>query len=54
MTDGNLLMFGCAVSFVALAGVYLYLREAFSRGHEPSESEADARAELKPGVGVQY
>jgi len=53
MNDGNLLIFGCAVSFVALAGVYLFLREAYSRGQKPGERDADARAELKTGVGVQ-
>ena len=32
MNDGNLLVFGCAVSFIALAGAYVYLRERF-RAH---------------------
>jgi hypothetical protein len=39
MTDQNLLAFGCAVSFIALVGVYAYLRESFTRGHEQRESE---------------
>ncbi len=29
MTDLDLLVFGCAVSFIAAAGVYVYVRESF-------------------------
>lgn len=31
MTDGDLLVFGCAVSFIALAGAYVCIRERFTR-----------------------
>ena len=27
MSDGNLLAFGCAVSFLALGGAYVFIRE---------------------------
>lgn len=29
MSDADLLVFGCAVSFIAAAGAYVYFREAF-------------------------
>lgn len=32
MNDGNLLIFGCVVSFIALAGAYVYVRERFLAG----------------------
>ncbi len=32
MSDQSLLMFGIGISFVALAGVYVYFRERFERG----------------------
>jgi hypothetical protein len=38
MNDGNLLVFGCAVSFIALAGAYVYLRERFHAGHVERKS----------------
>ena len=30
MTDGTLLGFGCAVSFIVVAGAYVYVRERFT------------------------
>ena len=53
MSDEYLLVFGCAVSFIALAGFYLYLREAFSRGHAERESEQDAGVESGPRIEVR-
>jgi hypothetical protein len=41
MSDGNLLIFGCAVLFVALAGAYVFLRERLA---EHSENEVGAPA----------
>ena len=35
MSDVNLLMFGCVVSFVGAAGAYVYIRESFAAGAEP-------------------
>ena len=32
MSDGDLLVIGCAVSFIALAGAYVYIRERFEAG----------------------
>jgi hypothetical protein len=29
MSEVNLLIFGCAVSFIAFGGAYVYLRECF-------------------------
>ena len=29
MNDADLLVFGCAVSFIALAGCYVFLRERY-------------------------
>jgi hypothetical protein len=48
MSDVNLLIFGCVVSFIAVAGAYLYLREAFTAEGNPNESEAK-RANLVKG-----
>lgn len=31
MSDGNLLALGCAVSFIAVSGFYVYLRECWTR-----------------------
>jgi hypothetical protein len=53
MSDANLLIFGCAVSFVALAGFYLYLREAFMRGDVPNEAEREPVAGLKTHVEMR-
>jgi hypothetical protein len=46
MSDGNLLGFGCAVTFIAVAGVYVYLRECWNAqqeldGPEVLRAEAD-------------
>jgi hypothetical protein len=40
MTDLNLLLFGCVVSFIAAAGAYIYLRECFTEGEPPREARA--------------
>jgi hypothetical protein len=40
MSDANLLVFGCVVSFVAFAGAYVYLREGFTPEERPSKSDA--------------
>jgi len=40
MSDANLLAFGCAVSFVVLAGVYVYLREGYEAAKQTLEAEA--------------
>jgi hypothetical protein len=41
MSDVNLLVFGCVLTFVGVAGSYVYLREPFPAGAErPREAEA--------------
>jgi hypothetical protein len=47
MTDGDLLVFGCAVSFITLAGVYVYLRERF-RAHMQQKPSSAKAAVSKP------
>lgn len=39
MTDGQLLGMGCVVSFIALAGAYVYIRESYESHarEEPAE-----------------
>jgi len=32
MTDQTLLMFGIGISFIVLAGVYVFFREGYERG----------------------
>lgn len=52
MTDGGLLIFGCVVTFIALAGAYVYLRDGFERGHDSIEIETDERAAVVQQVEV--
>ncbi len=40
MSDANLLAFGCAVTFIAVAGVYVYLRECWEAEEPSRKSEA--------------
>ena len=40
MSVVNLLVFGCGVTFIAVAGAYVYLRESFTAAERPSEPEA--------------
>lgn len=35
MSDLNLLVFGCVVTFIGVAGAYAYVRESFLAGAEP-------------------
>jgi hypothetical protein len=35
MSDLNLLVFGCVVTFIGVAGAYVYIRESFTAGAEP-------------------
>ena len=41
MSDLNLLLCGCAVSFVVLGGFYIYVREAFVRQDDEPAMEPD-------------
>jgi hypothetical protein len=44
MSDLHLLLFGCAVSFIALAGVYVFIREPYAGARPSSEPEVLAAA----------
>lgn len=46
MTDLDLLVFGCVVSFVAACGVYVYARESFLAG-TTTEAESRSKPEEK-------
>jgi uncharacterized protein (UPF0333 family) len=51
MSDVNLLLFGCVVTFIGVAGAYLYIRESFTTGAEPPrESEARNPDAVKPEI----
>ena len=40
MSDLDLLIFGCVVTFIGAAGAYVYVREAFTAGSaQPEEAE---------------
>lgn len=47
MTDLDLLIFGCAVSFVALGGVFIYLGECFARGRKTRQCESREANEVE-------
>ena len=36
MTDIDILLLGCGVSFIAAAGAYVFIRERFTAGQEAS------------------
>jgi hypothetical protein len=40
MTDVNLLVFGCVVSFIVVAGAYVYFRECITAEERPGKPEA--------------
>jgi hypothetical protein len=40
VSDINLLLFGCVVSFIAVAGAYIYLRECWTAQTPSSRPEA--------------
>ena len=40
MSDVNLLLFGCVVSFIVVAGAYVYVREGFTVDEHPRKDEA--------------
>ena len=51
MDDTNLIAFGCGVSFIAFAGVYVYVREGFlaSERRKKAQEASEGRQEAKPG-----
>ena len=50
MSELYLLMFGCAVSFIAAAGGYVYVRECFTEEVEQS----DGKDTGKDAVGGKF
>lgn len=49
MSDLHLLVFGCVVSFIAVAGAYAFVREAYSGSERSPDSDAlAAKAASKP------
>ena len=38
MTDANLLAAGCAVTFIAAAGAYVYIRESYMAAERKAEA----------------
>jgi hypothetical protein len=50
MSEINLLIFGCAVSFIAVAGAYLYLREGFTDEARSRESAPQSAKIAQQGV----
>ena len=48
MSDANLLVFGCAVSFIALAGAYSYIRERFTSSEQPVRIERPRSKPVTP------
>ena len=49
MSDLYLMVFGCVVSFIAVAGAYAFVRESYAGSERPTESDAlAAKAAPKP------
>ena len=51
MSDATLLAAGCAVSFIAAAGMYVYLREAFTRSQQVRQ-RGELRDEVEAALRV--
>ena len=47
MNEANLLAFGCAVTFVAAAGAYVYIRESFLAGKRSRATVSRREKETK-------
>ena len=47
MSDINLLLFGCVVSFIAVAGAYVYIRECFTAEERPSDPQPQRQDPVK-------
>lgn len=50
MSDANLLAFGGVVSFIALAGAYVYIRESFTAQETPSKPDAKSEEAVPANV----
>lgn len=51
MTDANLLVFGCTVTFIACAGAYVYIRSCFTDAYEGSEASRRRQKKQARGLG---
>ncbi|MGH0031960.1 MAG: hypothetical protein ACQGVC_19390 [Myxococcota bacterium] len=47
MNDGNLLAFGCAVSFTALAGAYVFMRGRYEAATKKAKARTDAKRDQR-------
>ena len=45
MSDFNLMVFGCVVTFIGVAGAYVYIRESLTAEEERSREPEARRAE---------
>ena len=57
MNDTNLIAFGCGVSFIAFAGVYVYVREGFlaserRRKAQSAQRSAEQEAEVSAAASA--
>ena len=50
MSDVNLLVFGCVVSFIAVAGAYIYLRECWTAEEPPRMPDAKPEEAVSANV----
>ena len=50
MTDSTLIMFGAAVSFIAVAGAYVFIRERFTAEERPVPVQARRRRVARRGL----
>lgn len=48
MSDVDLLAFGCVVTFIAVAGAYVYLRDCWTLEEPANESEERPAEALEP------
>jgi len=48
MSELNLLIFGCLVSFIAVGGAYVYVRDGFTTEEKPSEPETVSSYPSRP------
>jgi hypothetical protein len=47
MSDFNLLSVGCVVTFISIAGVYVYLRESYAKHQQDIDEKDQVRSEDK-------
>ncbi len=50
MSDINLLLFGCVVSFIAVSGAYVYFRECITVEERPEKLAARPEKDVKANL----